>query len=672
MNSAMYDSSFLTKRLRDKAISESFLNRIQRASNPTTGSAPLLGISQQSIINHVTEGQMSQFRKSEGGCTVVSPGCPCGPLSLATTASSIPCVLDAFWATSLTGGASDIFVSDVIVGACGNVYVIGQSFGAMNVNGFGSPPSPIGAGNLINTPTYAIIDANEATSQFTFVIKYDTYGAVQWATKIDVPTGGATGSVSGNSIVIDSNENVYVLGTASVDNTSTAVIYHATPPPSVGGTITFNTYAEMPLVAANVATTFVVKFDTNGQAEWATYLTSSTNVGSSNGGGLAVDSSGNVFLSGSYQSGPITLNSYGSISGSPATVNITTPSITLPAPMEDTSSFVAKFLPNGELDWATYSVITPQPPNTGGSGIVLYNAIAVDGNGDAHITGFYGGGFTDDRLHFYNYNGGVSQLYGYLTANSNTVNNLLVVKYTGSGISKGNVAWATFVASLSSTDETGSGIAVDSNSNVYVIGTYNSIFQTLYDFVSGGTGNLIVTNGLNTITSPTTTATVLIVKYNSAGTVLAATNMTGTNQNIGNAIAVDGNANVYVTGYYFSSALTLNSFFALGTPITMTTYGTLPLGNVGLIDAFVVKLNSSLVVQWGVRVDAGPSNALGNSIAVDPNGNVHAVGIYGADVNVYGFGAQGTPITFNPYGYLAFSGITNSYLIKYRTNGTLV
>lgn len=614
---------------------------------------------------------MSQFRKSEGGCTLVSPGCPCGPLLLATTASSIPCVLDAFWATSLTGGAGNININDVIVGSCGNVYVIGQAFGAMNVNSFVSPPSPIGAGNLINTSIYARIDANEGTSDFAFVIKYDTYGAVQWATKIDVPTtGGATGAVSGNSIAIDSNENVYVLGTASV-NTSTAVIYHATPPPVIGGTITFNTYAQIPLVSTNDIA-FLVKFDTNGQAQWATYLTSSTSAVSSNGGALAVDSSGNVFLTGFYQAGPITLNSYGSISGSPVTVNITTPSITLPAPLEAVSSFVAKFLPNGELDWATYSAINPQ--SIGTSGQVLYGGIAVDGNGDVYVTGLYVGGFTDDILFFYSYTGGLLFPYGYLPADSSTDNNLLVAKYTGSGANKGDVTWATFVAGSSSTDENGSGIVVDSNSNVYVIGNYNSIPQTLYDFVSGGTGNLIATNPTNTINtpSPTTTGTVLIVKYNSAGTVLAATNMAGTNQNIGVAIAVDGNANVYVTGYYQSSPLALYSFSALGTPITLTTPVTLPLSAVNAINTYVVKLNSSLVVQWGVRLDAGSASTFGNAIAVDPNGNVHAVGLYGADVNVYGFGASGTPITLNPYGYVANGGSANSYLIKYSTGGTLV
>ena len=73
----MFESSFLTKRRRDKVISGSFINRIQNPTNPTTGYAPLLGIYDQSIMNSVKTGQMTEYRKNLGGCTTVSEGCPC-------------------------------------------------------------------------------------------------------------------------------------------------------------------------------------------------------------------------------------------------------------------------------------------------------------------------------------------------------------------------------------------------------------------------------------------------------------------------------------------------------------------------------------------------------------------------------------------------------------------
>lgn len=77
MPTTIYDASLITQRKQNKTISGSFLNRIQNSTNPTTGSAPLLGITEQSIINSVKVGKMGEYRKNDGGCTSISTGCPC-------------------------------------------------------------------------------------------------------------------------------------------------------------------------------------------------------------------------------------------------------------------------------------------------------------------------------------------------------------------------------------------------------------------------------------------------------------------------------------------------------------------------------------------------------------------------------------------------------------------
>jgi hypothetical protein len=77
MPTTIYDSSLITKRRKDRVEANSFINRIENRTNPTTGYAPLLGVFDQSIINTVRSGQMTYFRKSDGGCTAVSAGCPC-------------------------------------------------------------------------------------------------------------------------------------------------------------------------------------------------------------------------------------------------------------------------------------------------------------------------------------------------------------------------------------------------------------------------------------------------------------------------------------------------------------------------------------------------------------------------------------------------------------------
>jgi hypothetical protein len=76
MPTTIYDSFIITQRIQNKTIADSFINRIQSQTNPTTGSAPALGITSASIINSVEEGQQKDIRKNYG-CTTVNAGCPC-------------------------------------------------------------------------------------------------------------------------------------------------------------------------------------------------------------------------------------------------------------------------------------------------------------------------------------------------------------------------------------------------------------------------------------------------------------------------------------------------------------------------------------------------------------------------------------------------------------------
>jgi hypothetical protein len=80
MSTTIYDASQITQRRMNKAQSGSFITRIQSAY-PTTGYAPRLGIYDQSAIASVQSGQMKYYRKGMGGCTTISNGCPCAPLS---------------------------------------------------------------------------------------------------------------------------------------------------------------------------------------------------------------------------------------------------------------------------------------------------------------------------------------------------------------------------------------------------------------------------------------------------------------------------------------------------------------------------------------------------------------------------------------------------------------
>jgi hypothetical protein len=80
MPTGVFDASLITQRARAKAESNSFINRIQNPTNPTTSYGPLTGIYDNSEVNRVNNGQMKYFQRN-GACTVAYIGCPCTVLT---------------------------------------------------------------------------------------------------------------------------------------------------------------------------------------------------------------------------------------------------------------------------------------------------------------------------------------------------------------------------------------------------------------------------------------------------------------------------------------------------------------------------------------------------------------------------------------------------------------
>lgn len=78
MPTTIYDSSLLTQRRADKAVSGSYLRRMQ---NGQTMYTTPLGIYDQSVINALKTGTMKAYRKNAQGVVQVNNGCPCDPLS---------------------------------------------------------------------------------------------------------------------------------------------------------------------------------------------------------------------------------------------------------------------------------------------------------------------------------------------------------------------------------------------------------------------------------------------------------------------------------------------------------------------------------------------------------------------------------------------------------------
>lgn len=146
-------------------------------------------------------------------------------------------------------------------------------------------------------------------------------------------------------------------------------------------------------------------------------------------------------------------------------------------------------------------------------------------------------------------------------------------------------------------------------------------------------GNVIITGAFRSASIPVGayrvynratngSSDVLVVKYNSSGTVLWALGMGGTNNDVGRSVSCDAAGNIYVTGYFRSS------YFNFGTDSLSNTSGT-------FADAFVAKINPSGVIQWACVV-GGSRNDYGNSIAADRNGNTYISGYFNSDTLVVG------------------------------------
>ncbi|MYL21642.1 HYR domain-containing protein [Halobacillus litoralis] len=181
----------------------------------------------------------------------------------------------------------------------------------------------------------------------------------------------------------------------------------------------------------------------------------------------------------------------------------------------------------------------------------------------------------------------------------------------------------------------GTGIAVDSDGNAYLVGSTSSLNfpTTVGAFDTNFNGALDV----------------FVTKLNSSGSSLIYSTylggITGANDGIG--ISVDGSGNAYITGYTSS----------MNFP---TTPGAFDTTFNGVIDAFVTKLNASGSGLVYSTYLGGDGEDYGFGIEVDGLGNAY----------VTGFTSSGnfptTPGSFNP----TYSGGSDAFVTKLNVDGS--
>ncbi len=421
-----------------------------------------------------------------------------------------------------------------------------------------------------------------------------------------------------SAITVDTSGNAYVTGfTTSHDFRTTAGVVNATAP----GTTT-----------ANDDDVFILKLNPAGSTPvWSTYYGGSTN---EFGTGIAVDASGYVFVTGYTNSADF----------------LTTPGACNRTAIGGKDAFIVKLKPDGSApEYATYY----GGAGTGTAANDLARAIAIDSSGNAYITG------STRSLSFLTTPGALNTT----KIGGTSRPDMFMVKLNPAGSAP---LYATYYGGTD--EDNGYGIAVGADGMVYVAGHTHSpnfrttpgaanateissdggedafivkmdlsasspVYATYYGGVDPDFATAIAVNSLGDVyitgqtqsadfrVTPGVVSTTLggatdafIVKLKPDGSApLYATYYGGTNDDVGETIALGADGTAHVAGYTKSTnfPLTLNAF--------QSSFG-------GTADAFLLRLSSDGSTAVYSTYYGGSASDFGLGLALDSPGNVYLTG----------------------------------------------
>jgi hypothetical protein len=439
------------------------------------------------------------------------------------------------FSTFLGGSGNGEAALAVAVDSAGNSYVTGYT---------DSADFPVTSGAF-----QTAFAGTKYGGQDAFVVKFNPSGGLVYATYL-----GGNGFNLADGIAVDQYGDAYVTGKTNATNFP---VKNALQPNYGGGEFD----------------AFVAKLNPTGSALlYSTYLGGSgdENVTSPQDGtigGIAVDSSGNAYVTGTsfsatvVKTGPKVVHNFPTLNGMPQTSS------------------------------TAFAFVTRINTNAAGSASLVYSTflgannttgIAVDNNGDAYVTGVASStsGFVTTPGAFQTSGGGfVAKLNTNLSGSAA----LVYATYLGAGYPRG--------------------IAVDQAGNAYVAG--DTTFETLST----------TANAFQAILAGPENA--FVAELNPTGTGLVyATYLGGTQSDWAQAIAVDGAGHIYITGVTGS--------------LDFPTQGAFQAANNGATDAFVAELDPAAATGPESLIYSsylgGAGNDTGYGIAVDQNGNAIVVG----------------------------------------------
>jgi hypothetical protein len=336
-----------------------------------------------------------------------------------------------------------------------------------------------------------------------FAAKLDGSGNLTWHTFL-----GSSGEDRGFSVAVDGSGNVYVSGYSNA------------------------TWGSPKRAYTGDYDAFAAKLDGSGNLTWHTFVGGSD---TDAGHGIAVDGSGNVYVGG-YS---------GATWGSPKR-----------AYTGDKDAFAAELDGSGNLTWNTF--LGEGAPDAG-------RDVAVDGSGNVYVTG------------------SSESTWGSPKRAYSGDNDAFAAELDGSG----NLIWNTFLGC--SGGDSGTSIAVDGSGNVYVTGSSDATWGS----------------PKRAYTPPFHNA--FAVELDGNGNLTWNTFLGGSGGDSGRGVAVDGSGNVYVAGY------------------SGATWGSPKRAYTAYQDASVAKLDGSGNLIWNTFL-GGSSTDFSYGIAVSGSGNAYVTG----------------------------------------------
>jgi hypothetical protein len=535
----------------------------------------------------------------------------------------------------------------------GNVYVGITCAGNWDLYNYDSAP---GGGAAIQTTLYGTINCPSAN---TIIAKYNSEGQVQWVT---VTGGRGQNSPTPTKISTSPEGDIYVLYEA-FDSAPSVILYNGAQ--VSGGTITPTAYGTIAYTfTANRTCPILVKYSSsNGAVLWATTFGGNSEYSSHED--LAIDSTGNIYVTVRVAGTSQTIRSF-----SAAPVNSTSPvSTTNFGTYSRISTYdilLIKYNSSGVAQWAT-SVTGLRTDS-----FAIFGGIAANSAGEVYA--MYSSRTSSCNIRKFDNNTSSvinTSVWGTITSGSN--NSAILVKYNSSG----TPLWATRMVdgAVRSTPS----LSLDSSNNLYIVSTWTfSANVQLYNYTSGGGSGSAVNTTQNGFIGYANVIGTLLFKFSSSGVVTrVASHSSGSFFILHGKSTCDSDGNFYVS-VISTGALPLYNYSSQPATSTsswgVTLLGTI--GNLGSYDSYVVKYNSNLVVQFGVRAggtsDEGRTDAEDiASCSLDGAGNLWVVGPYATNpTSITQFGSlpvSGGAMTLEPFGTLAgFSTNYNqAFIIKY-------